>query len=660
MDVRGISSLLDRLACAVPGRELATVLDGLDQRGLTGDEAAAVLLAQRRQAAHYQAGSLDTMIELGLRDETEPGGRRAFPGQFAAEEPRALLRLTKTSAETEFWTGWALHSEFPDVMNAFRAGALDWPRARLFPDVLINLTPDQINLITSRVLPDAPGLTTGQLRARLQREAMAIDPAWRKRAYRERVANRHVHKTINADGTADLAGRDMPLDGVAQSMANLTRLARQAKQAGDPRPLDVIRADLYIGYLTGSYQQVNDNDIIADLLLHATTQDGQPDPPDEAPQQHLVPEDAIHPEDRPDPSNDLPDDPHPRGGRAPLPRRPKPPLTPTTPGTPNPSTATGQPGTGPMSGVRPMGGAGPTGGAGPKAAGSRAPLTGVRPRAGYEVRVKLSTLLGLDDHPGEIPGCGPVDAELARVIVAQHTRGHWRYAYCDHDGYLLQAGVIHARPTGALTYAPPVTGAIVEIALTDDLLHLNAADLDRLDTSDLDRPDPCDLNRAGRARHHTGGPIRGSGAGAGAWAPVIADIVRKLSKPPTAHTPGQGPPAGMSAQPPPVGMPGRRLPGEGLRRRVQVRHRTCVAPGCRKPAADCEIDHRIDYAKGGATVEANLQPVCKWHHRMKHTAGWRLTTLDQHTFRWTTPNGNHIDVRPPPIIDNLPPPMPRE
>ncbi|MQA96622.1 MAG: hypothetical protein GEV11_18965, partial [Streptosporangiales bacterium] len=267
MDVRG-DSLLDRLASAAAGHELAAVLEGIDRRALTGEEAAGVLLAERRQSAHYHAASLDTMIELGLRDE--PAERREFPGQFAAEEPRALLRLTKVAAETEFWTGWALSSEFPTVMNDFRAGVLDWPRARLFPDVLINLTPPQIDMITQRVLPDAPGLTTGQLRARLQREAMAIDPTWWKRTYEERIRDRHVQKTINPDGTANLNGRDMPLDGVSQSMANLTRLAKQAKKAGDPRPLELIRADIYIGYLSGSYQQVNDDDIIADLLLHAT------------------------------------------------------------------------------------------------------------------------------------------------------------------------------------------------------------------------------------------------------------------------------------------------------------------------------------------------------------------------------------------------------
>lgn len=131
------------------------------------------------------------------------------------------------------------------------------------------------------------------------------------------------------------------------------------------------------------------------------------------------------------------------------------------------------------------------------------------------------------------------------------------------------------------------------------------------------------------------------------WTPVLSAIARQVAEQPaSAGTRGDD--------------PARRQPAAGLRRRVQVRHRTCVAAGCRKPAVECEIDHRQDYARGGETLESNLQPLCKFHHRMKHTAGWRLVALDERTYRWTTPNGNHIDVRPPPILDDLPEPTPRD
>ncbi len=48
-------------------------------------------------------------------------------------------------------------------------------------------------------------------------------------------------------------------------------------------------------------------------------------------------------------------------------------------------------------------------------------------------------------------------------------------------------------------------------------------------------------------------------------------------------------------------------------------HPFCVFPGCRIPAARCDIDHRVPYP-AGATCSCNLQPLCRAHHRLK-TAG---------------------------------------
>ena len=38
-------------------------------------------------------------------------------------------------------------------------------------------------------------------------------------------------------------------------------------------------------------------------------------------------------------------------------------------------------------------------------------------KAGVEIRVDLATLLGLNEEPGEIPGWGPVIADVARRLV---------------------------------------------------------------------------------------------------------------------------------------------------------------------------------------------------------------------------------------------------
>jgi len=51
-------------------------------------------------------------------------------------------------------------------------------------------------------------------------------------------------------------------------------------------------------------------------------------------------------------------------------------------------------------------------------------------------------------------------------------------------------------------------------------------------------------------------------------------------------------------------------PGRALRHLIQVRHRTCAHPGCRRPAQDCDIDHTTPYDQGGRTCECNCAPLC--------------------------------------------------
>jgi hypothetical protein len=97
-----------------------------------------------------------------------------------------------------------------------------------------------------------------------------------------------------------------------------------------------------------------------------------------------------------------------------------------------------------------------------------------------------------------------------------------------------------------------------------------------------------------------------------------------------------------------------RFPGAGLRRHVQMRDRTCVAPGCRRAARKTDIDHTHDHARGGATVRANMAPLCLPHHTMKHRGGWTLTQPEPGWFRWRSPLGQLYRTRGEPIAVDLP------
>ncbi|PZS30633.1 MAG: hypothetical protein DLM58_13555, partial [Pseudonocardiales bacterium] len=68
---------------------------------------------------------------------------------------------------------------------------------------------------------------------------------------------------------------------------------------------------------------------------------------------------------------------------------------------------------------------------------------GMRPT--IHVSVALSTLLGLDEEPGELAGSGPIPATLARKLAADET-GTWRRLVTDPLGRLIDYGHTRYKP----------------------------------------------------------------------------------------------------------------------------------------------------------------------------------------------------------------------
>jgi hypothetical protein len=87
----------------------------------------------------------------------------------------------------------------------------------------------------------------------------------------------------------------------------------------------------------------------------------------------------------------------------------------------------------------------------------------------------------------------------------------------------------------------------------------------------------------------------------------------------------------------------RQSPGyawpTSLRHLIEVRQRTCAAPGCRRPATRCDIDHTVPFDQGGPTCECNGGPLCRKHHRCKQAPGWRLDQPEPGLMSWRLPSG---------------------
>jgi hypothetical protein len=86
---------------------------------------------------------------------------------------------------------------------------------------------------------------------------------------------------------------------------------------------------------------------------------------------------------------------------------------------------------------------------------------------------------------------------------------------------------------------------------------------------------------------------------------------------------------------------------------IRARDRTCRAPGCRRAARGCDIDHTEDWASTKDSRRCNLACLCRRHHMFKHLKGSRLTQLSYGTLHLTTPMGQHHISKPEPYEDEL-------
>jgi hypothetical protein len=215
------------------------------------------------------------------------------------------------------------------VHHALAAGRIDLPRARVLCDEVCHLDQTLARDIIDQIMGEAPGLTTGQLRARLKRLIITVDPTAAKQRQERAVTERRVQTYLDPDGTAALAGVGLPADRAAAATERINAIAKTAKATGDTRSLDQLRADTFLELLEGTFT-----------------------------------------------------------GEHPTPRR------------------------------------------------------GV-----VELTVPLTTLMELSDSPADLAGWGPVIADIARTVAAEHTDAQWRYSVYDRLGHLTHHGTTRRRPS---------------------------------------------------------------------------------------------------------------------------------------------------------------------------------------------------------------------
>ena len=205
------------------------------------------------------------------------------------------------------------------------------------------------------------------------------------------------------------------------------------------------------------------------------------------------------------------------------------------------------------------------------------------PRGTIHLTMPLASWLGWSESPGEAAGYGPLDADDARAL-ATWLAAHPATTWC-----------VTLTDTGGRPVAHGCAGLV-----------------------------------PGPAQARAGPPPAGGGA-----PPGVAAWLRRITITPLQISVCTHPREGSGYQ-----------PGPRLRHLIQVRNASCTAPGCRRPAQRCDLDHTIPHHLGGRTCECNLGPVCRRHHRCKQAPGWDLSQPRPGVMRWTTPAGRTYTTAP--------------
>jgi len=151
-----------------PGVDLVEILEGLEPGDLH-DAALVEAIAAWERVTSLAAARQGLIAELFRRREA------MRMGKFVGDEVAARLAMTRTVAEAKVGLAVCLDL-MPAVHDALVSGVIDVRKATALTEGLAHQPLATALAVQGEVLPDAPDLTVPQLRARIRRVELALDP----------------------------------------------------------------------------------------------------------------------------------------------------------------------------------------------------------------------------------------------------------------------------------------------------------------------------------------------------------------------------------------------------------------------------------------------------------------------------------------------------
>ncbi|NMH96973.1 DUF222 domain-containing protein [Pseudonocardia acidicola] len=188
------------------------------------------------------------------RAEADPprGCTRAEAVDPATAEIGLMLRESAGAAAWKVDEARRLVERFPATWAVLAAGEITEYKARIIAEGCADLDDELVARVQARVLPSAPKQTPGQLRAAVRRAVHQVDERAAERRHERQRRKRAVALYPERDGMATLSAT-LPAVEAVGVYAVLDECARRAGGAGEGRGMDARRADALV-----------------DLVLHGT------------------------------------------------------------------------------------------------------------------------------------------------------------------------------------------------------------------------------------------------------------------------------------------------------------------------------------------------------------------------------------------------------
>jgi hypothetical protein len=216
-----------------PGPELGGVLACIDVDDVSSYDKVTVLRAHQRQRSFHDAEYYRAMASV-TRDLQDDHPQHGFDA--AAAEIQCALHLTRRATETELSFALELHNRLPQVWEALSDGTIDVRRAKTFSHCTTHLPDPVARLAVERVIDSAGGLTTGELKARLDRIVIEADPGGAQERYQHAVKTRRLITEPTPDGTANLLVWTCPHIWSQPCHAESTTAPQVSKPKTNPAP----------------------------------------------------------------------------------------------------------------------------------------------------------------------------------------------------------------------------------------------------------------------------------------------------------------------------------------------------------------------------------------------------------------------------------------